>query len=135
MWLEHQDIIQRHFDVGAASIWLLEQFERLVAIPVASSHRVRHCNLGGQAVKPTRLVAIRLPALASQLAHWKHPVTPSSILIGKKTDGTWKTSQAKEYPRRLSAARSFLRYPLCHLFSPSLLHSLKLVGDLWKRYD
>ena len=79
MWLEHPDLIQRHFQVGAVSIWLIEQLERLVATPVASTHRVRHCHFGGKAVKPIRLVAIRLPALACQLALWKHPVTPSYL--------------------------------------------------------
>ena len=84
MWLEHPDLIQRHFEVGAVSIWLLEQLEHLVAIPVASTHRVRHCHFGGKAVKPTRLVAIRLLALARQLVQWKYPVTPSCTLIDKK---------------------------------------------------
>ena len=65
MWLEHPDLTQRHFHVGAASIWLIEQLERLIATPVASTHRVRRNHFGGKAIKPTRLVAIRLPALAS----------------------------------------------------------------------
>ena len=109
MWLEHHDLIQRHFQVGAASILLIEQLERLLATPVASIHRVRHCHFGGKAVKPTRLVAIRLPALACQLAQWKHPVTPSCTLICKNPDGTSRTFQAKEYSRRLSAALAYAR--------------------------
>ena len=80
MWLEHPDIIQRFFDVGAASIWLLEQLECLVASPVTSTHRVRHSNFGGKAVEPARLVAIRFPALASQLVQVKHPVTLVALL-------------------------------------------------------
>ena len=107
MWLEHPDLTQGHFQVVAASTWLIEQLERLVATPVASTHRVRHCHFWGKAVKPTRIVAIRLPAFACQLAEWKDPVTPSCTLIGKNPDGTWGTFQAKEYPRRLSAALAY----------------------------
>ena len=88
MWLEHPDLTPKHLQVGAASIWLLEQLERLIATPVASTHRVRHSQFGRKAVKPIRLVAIRLLALAFQLSQWKHPVRASCTLIGKNSDGT-----------------------------------------------
>jgi hypothetical protein len=51
MWLEHPDLTQKHFQVGAASIWLLEQLERLNATPVASTHRVRHNYFLGKAIR------------------------------------------------------------------------------------
>ena len=35
---------------------------------------------------------------------WRKKVKPKHTLIGKSSDETWKTSQAKEYPRRLGAA-------------------------------
>ena len=74
---------------------------------IRASHRVRHCNLGGKAVKPTRLFAIRFLSLARQLAKWIYPVIPSHTLIGKNPDGSWRTAQAKDYPRRLSSALAF----------------------------
>ena len=42
MWLEHPDLVERHFAVGAPSIWLLEKLERFAVLLVASTHRVRH---------------------------------------------------------------------------------------------
>ena len=41
------------------------------------------------------------------MTQWKKVVQVRTRLTGKNTDGTWRTSRAKEYPRRLSAALAF----------------------------
>ena len=93
MWFAHPDLVDRHFVLGAASIWLTEQLRRLAAFPVSKTHRLRHCTYRGKAVKPTRLFAIRIPALIRQFAHWAHPVAPRYALIGKHPNSSWKTFQ------------------------------------------
>ena len=42
--------------------------------------------------------------LAHHLTVWKKRRRPTTVLHGRNSDGQWKTAQAKEHPRRLSAA-------------------------------
>ena len=71
MWMEHLDTQMAHHDVGAPSIWFLEQVLRLKALPTIRSHSVQHNNFCGVSRKPTCLLAIRMPTLQARLAQWK----------------------------------------------------------------
>ena len=103
-WTEHPDLITRHEWLSAPSIWLLEQIRRIQALPNAHAHRLQHCTFGGRTRKPTRLLTVNLEVeMREELNKIEKPRAPTGCLIGKNPDGTWKTSQAKEYPRAMSA--------------------------------
>ena len=105
---------------------------RVAELPVTVTHRIKHCQHGGKAAKPTRLLAVRLPTLRAHLAKWTYNVVPSQILVGKNADGTWKTAQAKEYPVRLSAAiaASMMDAARAHRITRSDVQLTKLLQDI-----
>ena len=109
-WMEHPDIIEGqhgHLSKGAPSIWFLEAVKRLELLPFVRHHSAPHYKYGGQSVKPTRLFTVRMATLSQRLSQWRHVRHPSQSLRGKNEDGSWRTSRAKEYPRRLSAAIAY----------------------------
>jgi len=61
---------------------------------------------GAEAVKPTGLLAHRLPRLLQSLYACSLPdaVRPTTAAIGKAADGEFRTSRLKEYPTALSRA-------------------------------
>ena len=105
MWIEHPDKFARHERSSAPSIWYLEAIQRLLCITqVVTYHKVQHNQYGGRSIKPTRIFAIRLPTLRKRFSQYRHLLPPRAVLKGKDEQGHWRTAQAKEYPRRLSAA-------------------------------
>ena len=82
MWMEHPDTQMAHHDVGAPSIWFLEQVLRLKALPTTRSHSVQHNHYYGVSKKPTCLLAIRMPTLQTRLAQWKRYRAPVATLVG-----------------------------------------------------
>ena len=58
--------------------------------------------------------------MREELTKHEKPRAPTGCLIGKNPDGTWKTSQAKEYPRAMSAGiasamvRAACKHPRAH---------------------
>ena len=60
--------------------------------------------IGGATRKLTRLMSVNMGReLTEELKKFERPRAPTGGLIGKNADGSWKTSQAKEYPRAMSA--------------------------------
>ena len=49
-------------------------------------------------------MSVRMSTMATRLRAWQHVVQATGTLKGKDDKGAWRTSRAKEYPRRLSAA-------------------------------
>ena len=85
--------------------------------------------------------------LKKELSIFERPRAPTGCLICKSPDGTWKTSQAKEYPRAMSAgiAAAMVRAACKHQkaqvtgdieeatkqfapFQPQLLHTSEAFG-------
>ena len=91
-------------DSGRFSIWMSGLLMRMSLAAEVQRVDFLQGPLGRKFAKPTVLYAARLPHLASAIyeqydRHWK----PQIVLGGKcHTTGSWKTSQAKEYPERLS---------------------------------
>ena len=115
--MEHPGLLPKHANLGAPSIWNLEQVQRLVAAPCVRRLQVNHNDFGGLAVKPTGILAIRLDTLETRFKENKHTVPPQAQLEGKDNiTGAWNTAVAKEYPTRLSAslARSMISQLLLH---------------------
>ena len=101
---EHPDLIARHAWLAAPSIWITEQIRRIHALPNAQAHQLQYCSFGGRTRKPTRPITVNIGVeLQEELKRYERPRAPTGCLIGKNPDGTWKTSQAKEYPRAMSA--------------------------------
>ena len=85
--------------------------------------------------------------LREEFKRFERPRAPTGCLIGKNPDGTWKTFQAKEYPRAMSAGiaaamvSSACKHPKVHTnedieaavktfagFQPQLLHTPEAFG-------
>ena len=68
MWVEHPDLTsahstkgtEEHPHIGAASIWLLEQIQRLSVLPCTDDHHLFHNQFAGEARKPTHIMAIHI---------------------------------------------------------------------------
>ena len=103
-WTEHPDLITRHAWLPAHSIWLTEQIRRLQVLPNVHLHKLQHCIYGWKTRKPTRLMTVNMePEITEEQLKIENPQAPTGYLIGKNADGTWKTAQAKEYPKDTSA--------------------------------
>ena len=85
--------------------------------------------------------------LSEELKNLERPRKPTVYLIGQKPDGSWKTAQAKEYPRAMSAGiaaamvRAACKHPRAQTdtasieatrffeaFQPQLLHTPEVFG-------
>lgn len=89
-----------------ASIWRLPWIARMFQV-----RSMRHCLIwqayfGSSSPKPTHLAISHLPDFEAILRKHHGPVNWMELqtLSGQRTDGTWATSQAKEYPERLNQA-------------------------------
>ena len=103
-WTEHLDLSARHAWLAAPSIWITEHFRRPQALPNTQAHHLQRCRFGGATRKPTRQLTINMSDEPDQqLNKIERPRPPTGCLIGKSLDGSWKTLQAKEYPRAMSA--------------------------------
>ena len=118
------------------------------ALPNVQAHHLQHCRFGGATRKPTRLMSVNMGReLTEELKKFERPTAPTGCLIGKNADGSWNTSQAKEYPRAMSAgiAAAMVRALCKHQkvpgivdveeatkqfapFQPELLHSPEAFG-------
>ena len=73
-------------------------------MPTVHAHHLQHCRFGGATRKPTRLMTVNMDdELTKELKRVERPRAPTGCLIGKNADGSWETSQAKEYPKAMSA--------------------------------
>ena len=74
--------------------------ELLLKHPDLQLHIVPQWPWGSSAIKPTGLVALRLPWFLKDL----YARRPSNPAIGKHSDGSFKTAAHKEYPEGLCRA-------------------------------
>ena len=146
-WTEHPDFITKHAWLAAPSIWITEQIRRLQALPNVQAHQLQHFTFGGATRKPTRRMTVTMGVeLKEEFKRFERPRAPTGCIICKNPDGKWKTSQAKEHPRAMSAgiAAAMVRAACKHQkaqvtgdieeatkqfapFQPQLLHTLRLL--------
>eukprot|EP00435_Cladocopium_sp_Y103_P026280 s10_g6.t1 len=94
----------------AASVWRLPVIFLLQQLPGFELISVSQGLLGAPTPKPTSLLCLNLPGLASDLRqHFVSKDLPLRSSIGKLGDGTFATSRLKEYPPAMcmSIARTF----------------------------
>jgi len=89
----------------AASIWRLQITILLTHFPGVEVLRISQGHFGARTPKPTNLLSLNLPGLKEELN--QHSVCdnlPKRAAIGRQHDGSWATSQLKEYPPALCFA-------------------------------
>lgn len=92
-------------DVDAASIWRLQILILLTHLPGIEVLRIMQGHFGAPTPKPTNLLSLNLPGLAAALRRCAvSEQLPRRIAIGLQADGSWATSQLKEYPPALCLA-------------------------------
>ena len=101
--MEHPDLPR---DESYASIWRTNVHKNVVmSLPLAKEHHVQQWKYGSPSVKPTLLRALglnRWQTVTTLREHELADVTyPTVQLGGKHSDGSFRTSAAKEYPSQL----------------------------------
>eukprot|EP00438_Fugacium_kawagutii_P022042 Skav220153 [mRNA] locus=scaffold564:39495:54090:+ [translate_table: standard] len=94
------------FDEAQASIWWTQLLDLLAdGCGLFSVMDIQQFRFGSPAVKPTRLLFANLPleTVLPQLER-RDFVRPTTVLAGRRSDGSFATSIAKEYPRLLNLA-------------------------------
>ena len=79
---------------------------RLLALPCAELHLIYQCMFGMPASKPTYFAAWHMPTFRAAQKRYESPIDPSLIrkLVGRNSDGSFRTSVGKEYPSALCRA-------------------------------
>ena len=92
-------------DATRPSIWTSPWLQVLRQHPELKLHITPQWPFGAGVPKPTGLLALRLPMLRKSLYSHADPdaVRPKEVAIGRKSDGSFKTSEHKEYPSRFCA--------------------------------
>ena len=89
------DLHQRY---DAASIWDLPRVTLVSEHSSVSNRTFCQGDLGAHQLKPTTLLAVRLPSLGECLLRRYVPRNIRVTLTGKNDDGSFRTNPAKEYP-------------------------------------
>ena len=76
----------------------------LRTLPEVTLHVIQQCEYGAKAVKPTGLLSLRIHSFWRSMERWRSPTPQEEIQpkIGRYRDGTFRTSELKEYPTGLS---------------------------------
>lgn len=92
----------------------------LLALPEVALHVIRQCEYGAKAIKPTGLLTLRIGGYWKSMQPWKRPTAEAEIevKIGRYRDGSFPTSELKEYPEGLS-------WSLAQCIADSLLETLR----------
>ena len=91
----------------APSIWFLSYVKWLLDIPGMISKAFTQDVHGQISVKPTRMLFLRMPSVVKYLYRPQEEVAKTkdlAPLMGKNTDGSFRSAQAKEYPSSLCKA-------------------------------
>lgn len=93
-------------DPERPSTWRAPLTQLLRKHPDVFLNHIQQWRWGADAVKPTGLLAHRLPKLLASLYACSVPDArrPTTVAIGKSPEGDVKTAKLKEYPEALSAA-------------------------------
>eukprot|EP00438_Fugacium_kawagutii_P016306 Skav208509 [mRNA] locus=scaffold1658:227826:228617:- [translate_table: standard] len=100
-------LLEHPADLGddSVSIWKLPVLEMLIRMPSVQLLTVCQGYFGSESLKPTGLLAVRLPELQTFLAQWRltqrAPQAPST---GRTSSGQYRTAVLKEYPPAFCAA-------------------------------
>lgn len=92
------------------SVWRLAcHSDWVMALPEATQHKIEQWKYGIRGIKPTTLRAINMgpSALVDRILAQNADSTlvkPRHALVGKHSDGSFKTASAKEYPSHLCRA-------------------------------
>ena len=89
-----------------ASIWKTAIARLLIQHPDCELRHVSQWEWSCDHVKPTGLLAVRLPSIYASMQCHKDPTAtkPQQGAIGKRADGSFATSHLKEYPPRFGQA-------------------------------
>jgi hypothetical protein len=89
-----------------ASVWTTPWIQILRKHPDIALHVMNQWKWGYEAVKPTGLLALRMPRFAFSMYSRQCPdaVRPKGLAIGRGPDGRFRTSALKEYPVQFCAA-------------------------------
>lgn len=89
---------------GRAALFTMPIVRLLLDLPEVALHVIRQSEYGAKAIKPTGLLALRIEAFWRFMQPWKRPTPMEEIeeKIGRYRDGTFRTSEVKEYPKGLS---------------------------------
>ena len=93
-------------DPARPSTWRAPLTELLRQHPDVNLNHISQWQWGAEAVKPTGLLAYRMPRLMASMYSCSLPDArrPNVAAIGKSSDGDFRTAKIKEYPRALSRA-------------------------------
>ena len=93
-------------DLPRPTIWRAPLTELMRKHPEVRLSHINQWRWGAEAIKPTGLLAHRLPKLLGSLYSCSLPDAkrPSVAAIGKSREGEFRTARLKEYPVALSAA-------------------------------
>ncbi|CAL1140910.1 unnamed protein product, partial [Cladocopium goreaui] len=91
-------------DEALASVWHLFIIRYLCAWPEFLRIELAQGLWGATSPKPTSLLLLNLPKMPQVLRSWQvTKCLPGAKSIGQNEDGSWRTSQLKEYPPALCA--------------------------------
>ena len=93
-------------DEQIASVWTTPWTMVLRQHPEVELHIMNQWKWGCETVKPTGLLAVRLPRFASSMYQRQIPDArrPTVVAIGRGANGQFRTSALKEYPPQFCAA-------------------------------
>ena len=88
-------------DRSRPSIWTSAIIEFLLKHPDVTLDVVEQWRWGAAVPKPTGMLSLRLPSFRRSMYSTTDPDLrrPTAVAIGKHADGTFKTSEHKEYPK------------------------------------
>ncbi len=89
---------------GRAALFTMPLVEALLSLPEVVLYIIRQSDYGAKAIKPTGLLTLRVRSFWKSMRPWKSPTPANEIQpkIGRYRDGTFRTSELKEYPTGLS---------------------------------
>ena len=114
--LEHPDLPEAP---DRPSIWRLCIMHWILELPGMECFSLSQGLLGAPTPKPTRLLAVNVPSLMTELRqHHVTPDLPRRAAIGTNAEGQWKTMVLKEYPPAMcrALAASMVQSLQCRIF-------------------
>ena len=115
--LEHPE--QDEHNSHAASIWRLPVVRMMHRFANCTSVRLLQGHYGGKTPKPTRLLfANATDELEALIVRGRCTALPKRTAVGRKCDGSWATTELKEYPGGL-----------CRMLAEILERSLPRTGS------
>eukprot|EP00438_Fugacium_kawagutii_P027660 Skav229849 [mRNA] locus=scaffold2033:357256:358266:+ [translate_table: standard] len=92
------------------SIWRLPWLIHMEAEGILRRHAIQQAYFGSPSSKPTNLAECHCPTFRRVMKEMSFPVNWHELieLKGRRQDGSWYTSAAKEYPPRMNQALALL---------------------------